>query len=225
MSKHAHNFCKECDMKRQVKPTWQWFPTVIGVVFGVIAVAGPAYGDTFRFKGIFADALFESIDETQCVFTSVSVFAVDAESKLIDPPGPPSAPLAPEAFLDISQFDSCASTQLADAFCAAPLADGELQVAGPDLASATLNTTLGCFDSVSGSPFDVSVDLRWVAVGDLNRDSFTFREPPFVLILAAHGTSRFAEASGRVSDGITDFTPELTENAFISTAKSVEVIH
>jgi hypothetical protein len=62
-----------------------------------------------------------------------------------------------------------------------------------------------------------------VAVGDLNRDSFTFREPPFVLILAAHGTSRFAEVSGSVSDGITDFTPELTGNAFISTAKSVEV--
>ena len=227
MSKHTHNFYEECDMKRQVKPTWQWFPAVIGVVFGVIAVALPAYGDTFRILGFSAEAFFESIDETQCVRHSVFIAAQDFEFRLVDPPSShgPQPDIFLEAFADIRQFDFCSSTPLFSASCFAPLADGDFLFEGPNLDSATLNTTLSCFDSVSDTSFDLFVNMGWLGVGDPSREPVNFRvqEEGLFSVLAAIDTHRSAEASGSVSDGVTNFTPDATAEASMRLTKAANI--
>ena len=182
-------------------------------------------GDTFRFKGKSADAFFSSTDLSGCIVTDVFVFASDDASTSHDPPGPPSSFSGSVAFISIYQYDYCTWTQMLAADCFASLADQDFQVIGRELDSAELNATLGCYDYVSGSSFDVFVDLDWTAIGDPIRQSsnFHFRTPGFIVNERFSGTFRSAEVSGSVSDGVMNFTPELGFGNIIS-AKSGSVV-
>lgn len=86
--------------------------------------------------------------------------------------------------------------------------------------------TLGCFDFFGGSSFDVFVDLSWLGVGNPVSQSSHFhsRSPGFIVNGRFSGTFRSAEASGSVSDGVTNFTPEPADFAQIISAKSGSVI-
>lgn len=212
-------------MKRRIRTSW---PSL--TVIGVVAATLPAYGETTRQEFSFVQAFFESIDETQCVATGVFVTAVDAESVSVFPPGPPES-FGPEgeAHVEIFHLDRCTSTQLVELFCFTLLADGELQFSGPKLDFATLNTTLDCFDILSGEEIEdaISVSLGWVGVGDARREHFHFhfQDGNFDILINTIGknTFRFAEASGSVSDGLTNFTPDPTAEAFMSLQRSKDV--
>jgi hypothetical protein len=202
---------------------------IVGIACGLMVLSVPAEaGDTFRFKGQSADAFFSSTDPSGCIVTDVGVFASDDASISHDPPGPPTSSSGSGAFIFISQYDSCNGIQLiaADCFTSVPLADADFQVIGNTLDSATLNTTLGCFDYVSGGSFNVSVALTWTAIGNPVRQSGNshFRTPGFIVNSRFSGTSRSATASGTVSDGTTNFTPNPTSAASIGNAKSGQVV-
>lgn len=171
-------------------------------------------GDVSHFSGNSAIANFFHLDPSgcdcsvnpPCIFTSVFVFAADNKSQ--SPPGPGGVS---SSFADIFIFKSDCTDILLNAGCfpSAPLADQDWQVSA-NLKSATLKTTLECSESVSGTPFDVDVDLKWTVTGDILRgNSHTHTSIPGCIINSNfNGSFRPTMESGTVSDGITNFTPD-----------------
>jgi hypothetical protein len=90
-----------------------------------------------------------------------------------------------------------------------------------------LNTTVNVFDEVSGSNFDVYIDLVWTATGPLNREKFTSHVKTPGCIVNSHyqGKSRPAEAVGTVSDTFVNFTPSVSiKGTSLSLVKSGTVM-
>lgn len=184
-------------------------------------------GDAFRFKGQAADAFFSSFDPSGCIQTFVFIFAVDEASISHDPPGKPNSFSGSGAFFTISKFDFCTNTQLMGVVCSnsAPLADADFQVIGKKLGSAELNATLECFDFVSGSSFDGFVDVDWTPIGDpvTERRHFHLVSPGLIVNERINSTSRPAELSGSVSDGITNLIADFELIGNISSVKDGSV--
>jgi len=167
-------------------------------------------GDNFKFSGNSVDAFFETFDESGCVGTFVFVFA--NKGKFQSPPGPGSTSGFAEIFID--QFDFCSETSLLSASGGISLDNGAFQI-DRSLTSASLNTTIRVFDFISGTEFDVNIDLAWVGVGDLSRSTFHshFKSPGCAINERFRGSFRSAQASGTVFDGGTNFTPNPTDAA------------
>ena len=179
---------------------------VLAIALASFSMPGSAKaGYIFRAKGPSADAYFSTIDGSGCVFTDIYVFASDNTNQ--SPPGRAGKSSSVNMF--ISQYDTCTDTQLFAADGFASLAPSEFQV-NKKLTSASLRATVTMFDYVSGTPFDVFVDLDWTGNGPLSRQNghSNYQSPGCSFKSRFNGTSRSAEVSGSVSDGTTNFTPE-----------------
>lgn len=174
-------------------------------------------GDNFKFSGNSADAFFSMTDNSGCVVTFVGVFA--NQGKFQSPPGPGSTSSFADMFID--QFDFCTETSLLSAFGSISLDNGAFEI-DRSLTSATLNATIPVFDFISGTEFNVSVDLVWTGIGELSRGTFHshFKSPGCIINERFNGSFRSGEASGTVSDGVTNFTPNPSEFANLSSTKS-----
>ena len=194
---------------------------VAGLASAVMLLAVPfnlqgATASIFHFSGKNAQAFFTSLDSTNCVETDVFILAED--TKFQQPPGRGTS--GSDASLEISKFDSCAGTQLIDAFGFATLSPTDLQI-GTNLGSAKLNTTFDVFDFVSLNSFSVSVSLSWTSFGAPTPTNFHdfFHTPGFVLDEHFNGTARPANASGTISDGTTNFTPQASVDATVASVR------
>ena len=178
-------------------------------------------GGVFKSRGKGASAIFSSVDASGCVFTDV--FVNPNEGFFQAPPGPGGT--SSGVLLAISQYDACAGVQLLAAEGFAPLGDPDFQVFG-NLESATLNATVNVFDFVTGTSFDVFVSLTWTATGPVNRQSSHshFDSPGCKVNSRFIGSFRGAVATGSVSDGSTNYTPEPSLGFDIFKAKSGEVV-
>jgi len=174
----------------------------------------------FSFKGQEAEAVFISTDPSGCVETFVDVFAVDGRTKF--GPGQPTAESV--AFLFISEFDVCNDVQLVAADGFAILTPDQFQI-DKQITAATLNATIEVFDFVSNTTFPVDVSISWVGEGPTTsvKDHFQVKAPGFKVNSRANGTFRDATASGTVSDGTTNFTPEPAVFAELASIKQGEV--
>ena len=187
---------------------------------GNTASAGGGGGGTFRLKGQTANAHFSNVDQSGCIYTDVYVYASEEIVSTQPGPGTPSS----GASVSIYQFDACTGTQLLGA-------DGFVPLAGPDfqasrkLDSAGLNTTVTVFDYLSGASYDVSVALTWTAISPLGRQTSQshYQFAGCHQKYHSNGTFRFAQVSGSVSDGITDFAASLFSDATISSVKTGSV--
>ena len=177
-------------------------------------------GNVFHFKGHGADAFFSSIDPSGCIFTDV--FVQGNEQTFRNPPGQGST--FSGAFVSISQFDACAGTQVLSADGFAELAGPEFQVSGK-FESAVLSATVNVFDHISGTSFDVDVNLTWTGTNVRGRQSSSshFDFPGCKVNNHFNSTFRFAEASGSVSTETINFTPAPPVSATIFLAKSGDV--
>lgn len=185
------------------------------------ASAGGGGGDGgYNFRGRSADAFFSSTDPSGCIFTDVGIFA--SEGVLHSQPGPAGA--ATFISLFISQYNVCTEEQLLTAE-GVSLADADFQV-DKKLNSATLNTAVNMFDHLSGSSFDVNINLVWTAIGPATRqrENSHFSSPGCKLHVRFNGTSRPAEASGSVADGVTNFAPSASIAAGISSSRTGAVV-
>jgi hypothetical protein len=128
------------------------------------------------------------------------------------------------AQVNISQYDSCSGTQLMAAFGSSPLTGDSLQV-DKKLSSATLNATVQVFDYISGNTFNEDIALNWTAAGDpvSEKDHFQFRAAGYIANYRFSGTFRPAQASGNMSDGVTNFSPSPSYYAEIDSVKSGSV--
>jgi hypothetical protein len=182
------------------------------------ASAGGGLG--LSFKGPSAIASFTNV--SGCLLTESFVIASEFDHR--DARGP--ATTTSFASVTVSQFDLCAETQVLYAYgTASPLAPGGLQISN-QLDSARLITTVSVFDEISGTTFDVSVDLHWTATGPLSRQQTTTHLHTPGCISNSHMQSRSspAEATGTISDGLTNFTPETSISASLDSVKSGTVV-
>jgi hypothetical protein len=177
-------------------------------------------GGVFKSRGKGASAIFSSVDGSGCVVTDV--FVNPNEGYFQSPPGRGST--SSGVYLAISRYDFCTATQLLSADGFTELADEDFQVFG-NLMSAALNATVNVFDYVSMTSFDVYIDLVWTGSGGLNRQSTHthFSSPGCKGNLRYSGSFRGAIATGTVSDGWTNYTPEPSLGYDIYQARSAEV--
>src|SRR5688572_23422736 len=152
-------------------------------------------------KTLLVSASFSSTDPSGRIVTSVDVFAFEPVSSGKPGQGSPESTI----HLIIVQRDAQTGTLLmraSESFFG--LAEPDLQISG-NLKSAKLNTTLTVFDSVSGTSFDVTINLKWTATGPRIIDNLNFRDitpgPACNEIENARTASRSAEASGTISFG------------------------
>jgi hypothetical protein len=191
----------------------------------VTSVSGAAGASTlhFSFKGQFAEAVFDSVDPSGCVETFVFVEGINGTVKEAGKPAVSST-----AVITIDQFDFCTGTETLFAVGEATLAAGEFQI-DKMLTTATLNATIEVSDFVSGTSFPVDVSVSWTGVGatTTQKDHFQIKGPDFKVNSRFMGTFRDATASGTVSDGTTNFTPESAVFADMGSVKQgeVDIIH
>jgi hypothetical protein len=173
--------------------------------------------DIFHSRGQRASAFFSSMDPSGCIVTNV--FVIASEEGFRNPPTPGETSSWTE--FAVSQFDVCTEplTVLLDAEGFAVLSDSDFQVSR-NLDSAVLNATVNAFDEVYRTWFEVSIHLTWAGTGPLaSRNSTThFNNPDCHINAHFNNPSRAAEASGTVSDGTTNFTPEPSVEAAISSS-------
>lgn len=182
------------------------------------AQAGGGLG--FKFKGPSLVASFLNI--SGCI--STDVFVIASEAMVQDAPGTPSA--LSFASATIYQYDTCTNTALLHAYGSTnPLPNSAFQVSKM-LDTASLNTTINVFDEISGSSFDVDIDLAWTATGPLNRDRAKshVKSPGCIMNSNYLGKSRAAQASGTVSDGMVNFASGPSISATISSVRSGNVV-
>ncbi len=204
--------------------------TVVSLALVLMALAVPARAagsETLhvKFQGHTAQAEFSSING--CVQTVVYVLATDGRFKT--DPGGPEAASGGEVY--VSQEDVCTQTQLVDAFGFADLAPDDFQIDG-QFTAATLTATIEVSDSTSGTSFPVHVSVSWTGFGDtFSQDNrFHLKAPGSKVNFHMDGTFRQATASGTVSDGTTNLTPEpalLTGNTRLGSIRvgEVDIIH
>lgn len=170
--------------------------------FGQYTTASASEATTVRLMAEVASADFSSIDPSGCILTGVSVSASESAVRSGRGPGSPSSMV----FVSINQYNLCTHTNLLWAFGFAPLAETDLQVSG-NLDSAILNAMVNVHDDISGSSFNVSVDLTWTGTSSLRRAIFNDKREfgSCHQIRHINASWRFALASGTVSDGTTNF--------------------
>jgi len=186
------------------------------VAFGQHTTANAGGGQAFNFKGPSALATFSNT--SGCIVTNVFVIASDSRVRPAPGPGTTSS----FASVTITKYDACTNTILLLAYGSAfPLTAADFDVSNK-LASAALNVTVNLFDDVSTTTFDVDVGLGWTGTGPLSRQHTNshFHTPGCIINSRGNGTSRTAEASGSVSNGATNFTPEASVDASIHQVKN-----
>ena len=174
------------------------------VTFGQNTTASADGGVVSFGKGPLATAQFGT--SSGCIHSAVFVAAADRRIKQL------SGSIISDAWASVTilQYNYCEYELL---FYAAgytlPLSEEEFQIS-PQLDSARLTTKVHLFEQVSGTSFDVDVDITWVGAGPITHvhDNNHIQDVGCIINTRLEGKSRTAEASGTVSDGTTNFTPE-----------------
>jgi hypothetical protein len=159
-----------------------------------------------EFKGHGAEAHFVSTEG--CVRTSV----------LIE--------LGEEALysLGLQQQDVCTGQFLLEAYGHKPLSKSELKYTG-NLKSARWITTVEVTDTWRGLSMNLFIDLTWTGAGEIrvyNNHYDYWPSPDCHVNLLIKEKARDAQVAGTVSDGMTNFTPEPTSNARLTSGMRVE---
>jgi hypothetical protein len=172
------------------------------------------------FQGQTAHATFQSTDPGGCLVTSAFVLATDGRTKT----GPGGSLAESVALVSVSQFNPCTDTQLLGADGSAVLAADDFQM-DSRLTAATLDSRIELFDFVSGTSFPVDVSLAWTGSGDTvtEKSHFLLDAPGLKVNLRSSAIRRGGTATGTVTDGTTNFTPEPSAFAQLLSAKIGEV--
>jgi len=201
------------------------FVLAVALLLSMVVTALPAHAAGaqtrhFSFKGQFAAAVFDTVDSSGCSKTFVTVIA---EDRRIKQAGSPETTL--RATIDLLQFDRCSGKLLLSAFGLATLTSDQFQI-DKQFNAATLNATIEVTNSLSSNTFPVNVSVSWTGSGDIVREKnhVHLKEPGFKLNARFTGTSRNATASGTVTDGTTNFTPQPAVVADMGSTKRGEVV-
>lgn len=214
---------------------WIYVLITMALILAIFFLPLPAFAgqsDTFSYKGDSESsfASFSSVDEAG-IQTNITINAHDNTRHV----APGAVETSSGVELQIFQFDStcppwisgCPTYIMIARAINAPLADKDFQAPAVALGSwAKFNTTVNVFDQVSNASFDVFIDMTWTCLGDVTRDNrgYRFVLPSAVIDIASnHNAYCDAQASGSISDGQTNFTPNSSLDAGIFSGTTVEV--
>lgn len=223
-------------MKTQVEKTLRAVANLTAIALGCLVFAVPASAvEKYRVKDGSVGASFYSVEPSGVPgcdnVTYVYVSGYESTAKYHTSPGKPNESEYASTFLTVYQYDSCnyfPSTYI-DCFGNAD----NLQI-DRNLNSATLETTLSttpdyssyCYDYVNYTDtVQMSVNLNWVGVGETARSNshYNYHFPGLSYHVQSNGVSRDAEASGTVSDGVSNFTPNVSGYASLGRFNSGSV--
>lgn len=187
-------------------------------LMAAIVVPLPALaGNISKFSGDSADASFSQVDATGCIYTNVSVFANTGKNQ--NPPGAPGSQSS--VGLWISQYDTCTATEVLTAFGSGVLGNQDFQLSNK-LNSAMLNTAVNAYDYVSGATLNITVALNWTGIGDVNKGTWSSstQAGKCKTSYRSTGSWRSAQATGTVASATTNYTPNPSVGASLSTTKN-----
>ena len=221
-----------CGQRKVGASMRRFLPLVVLAMALSVLVAAPASSagaDTqhFTVTGPSAWAQWHTFgtDPEGCVESFVQVAGFDDTTRL-GQPGPPQ--VVPSATVVIFLDDRCTGTTLMSASGYATVAEDAFQVVGK-LDSATLNATIEVFDYVSNTSFPVDISVNLTGIGATTRERIHSQTstPGTRSIFRFDGMVREATASGTVSDGTTNFTPQPATFAqlFSTSQGSVVITH
>jgi len=172
--------------------------------------------ESIQYSGMGADAYFSNIDG--CINTDTFVQGVDFQYK--KPSGEPQS----YVYLTVSQYNSCTGESIMYVEAFGWVSESDFQVS-PKQDTATLTATISGYDWVSQSNVELTVDLAWTAEGPVTR----MKSNEHYKFPGCHITEKFTQltrtgvASGSVSDGEMNFTPEPSWSASVWEFKSGSV--
>jgi hypothetical protein len=197
------------------------FVAVFALVMLTLIPVAPAHAtpSIFTYTGTNATADFYSTDPSGCLTTYISIFA--GKELRHTPPGPVNRGAGAQIYID--QFNFCDLTE-AIGVGFTPVSPAEFRVEG-STASSHLNASLDTVIAITAlggytapSFNQVAVHLNWtsiVVVDDIQTHGH-FRTPGYVVNTHFASSFRFAAASGVISTGATNLTPDPSPNAYIS---------
>ena len=186
------------------------------LVLNPLAVASAASGKVTveNLRGPLVNASFSSIDPSGCIETDTFVTANRPTEQQLPGRGTTTGIAAVNVFA----FDACTGATLLQAVGesdAVPAADFQVS---SQLLWASLHTTIPVSNIDTGAVFDVVVDVDWTATSDITRNHSNTNDQyggGCHVLNRWKGSGRVADASGLVSNGVTDFTPTATTSAEI----------
>jgi len=165
-------------------------------------------------RGPLINASFTSTDPSGCIETDAFVTANRPTDQLLPGRGTTTGIGAVNVF----EYDSCTDTTMLQAVGETDtLSAAEFQVSR-QLDWASLHATITLTNIDTGDTFDVAVNVALVGTSVITRDhenTNDFYGGGCHVLNRWKGSGRTAEASGVVSDGVTNFTPTATDSAEI----------
>ena len=186
------------------------------LVLGPLSVASAATGKVTveNLRGPLINAFFSSTDPSGCIETDTFVSANRATDQQLPGRGTTTG----IGSVSIFEYDSCTDTSLLQAVGETDtLGAADFQVSR-QLDWATLHTTINVTNIDTGNTFDVTVNVALVGTSDIHRDDANTNDRygrSCHVLNRWKGSGRDAEASGLVSDGVTNFTPTTSQWAEI----------
>jgi hypothetical protein len=161
-------------------------------------------------RGPLINAFFSSLDPSGCVETDTFVTANRPTDQLLPGRGTTTGIGA----VSIFEYNSCTDTSVLQAVGETDtLAAADFQVSR-QLDWATLHTTILLTNIDTGNTFDVTVNVALVGTSDIHRDDENSNDRygrSCHVLNRWNGSGRDADASGSVSDGVTNFTPTTSQ--------------
>jgi len=185
----------------------------LGLTLNLAAAAKPS--SILHFNGRFASAEIESLDASGCIDTRVDMFTEIGKSTFASVGSGSVQSSTTFAFAFIHRHDYCADVELLDAICYGPVPSSDLTIS-PSLDSAHLRTSQVFYDEVSTHALTVSLDVTWRAIGKTLKGSGNIHDGSVVGHFSGYDTP--AEAVGVITDGTTNFSPNPSVNADISSS-------
>ena len=165
-------------------------------------------------RGPLANAWFSTLDPSGCVETDTFVTANRPTYQQLPGRGTTTGIAAVSVF----EYDRCLDTVLLDAVGASDAVPAAAFQVSNQLDRASLATTITLTNIDTGATFDATVDVAWIGTSDIvrNHDNTNdFYGGGCHVLTRWKGSGRTAEASGRVSAGVTNFTPATSQSAEI----------
>ena len=165
-------------------------------------------------RGPLINAFFSSIDPTGCIETDTFVSANRPTDQLL----PGRGTITGIGSVSIFVYDSCTDTTMLQAVGENDaVAASDFQVSR-QYDWASLHTTITLTNIDTGAFFNVNVNVGLAGTSDLRRDSENTNDRYGIgchVLNRWKGTGRDAQAAGVVSDGLTNFTPTVSQWAEI----------
>jgi hypothetical protein len=165
-------------------------------------------------RGPLVNAWFSATDPSGCIQADTFVTA----QRSTDQPLPGRGTTTGIGAVSISEYDACTDTTLLQAVGQTDtLGSADLAISN-QLDEASLHTTITVTNIDTGDAFDVEVNVAWVGTSDITRDHSNTNDlygGGCHVLNRWKGSGRDAVAWGRVSDGVTNFTPTVSQAAEI----------